>query len=137
MDENEKANSKQDDTQAQSDHKTEEAVKIQNYSVKALAEETGKTSIGGLRLNGAAHQAAAVPIDEEREKDSLLKLVIALEENMKAMQRAVDEYIEDLQEEIEAKRVERDQGASDLEHFEERYKIDPFPILAEWCSVSS
>lgn len=74
MDENEKADFQQNSTQEQKTHKTEESIKIQNYSVKALMEETGNTSTGGLRLNGAAHQAAAEnPVDGKREKDSLLE----------------------------------------------------------------
>jgi|GEM_PF-3210772 len=92
---------------------------VHDHSTKMLMDEgADNRSTAGVRLNGAAQQVASdTPNASAKQSDTFINLIInlALEENIRAMSRAVDDYIDDLRDEIDAAKVRRDQVASELE----------------------
>lgn len=102
----------------------DEKTKIQNYSVKQPmgdGDEPEVASYAGLRLNGTAHENASVyETSDGKGRKSIERLILklALQENLEAMSRAVDDYIERLREELAVLEIERDTLASDIEQLE-------------------
>jgi len=107
----------------------DEKTKIQNYSVKKLmgdGDEPESASYAGLRLNGAAHEnASSYETSDGKGRKSIERLILklALQENLEAMSKAVDDYIEMLRDELAVLEIERDTLASGIEQLENDLRL--------------
>lgn len=112
----------------------EARVLVHNYSVQVMmGAETQGVSFAGLRLGAAGQQAASDGLTEKsKDKNSFAMLVLklAMEANIEAMRRAIDEHIERLREEIAVLEVERDQRAAELEGLREELRAGTKELAA-------
>lgn len=112
----------------------EARVLVHNYSVQVMmGAETQGASFAGLRLGAAGQQAASAGLTEKsKDKNSfaMFALKLAMEANIEAMRRAIDDHIERLREEIAVLEVERDQRAAELEGLEEKLRAGTKELAA-------
>lgn len=96
---------------------------IEDYSVKALNGEGPEI---GFRLNGAAQSALAngdtSKAKKEKEAFSRWLLKISVDQAIGEMRQAVDDYINELKNEIEVLEIQRDEIAADIADLENEYE---------------
>ncbi len=96
----------------------ERTADFHNYSTKALmSEDASEASSAGIRLSGAAHVAGHAYLDtKSKQEEATRRLVhhLMMEENLRAMRRALDAYVADLEERVAVAELERDELLADI-----------------------